>query len=169
MLFHSFDFLCFFPIVLLIYFIIPKKVRYLWLLVASYYFYMCWNVKYVLLLAGSTLITYIGALLLKCWRDRKGFKNITVAVSLALNFGILFLFKYFDFAAVTLQKVLGKFGVAMQVPKLDILLPVGISFYIFQAVGYIIDVYREKIEPEKNPLRYALFVSFFSAIGCRSH
>ena len=85
----------------------------------------------MLLLAGSTLITYIGALLIKCWRDRKGLKNITVAVSLVLNFGILFLFKYFDFAAVTLQKVLGKVGIAMQVPKLDILLPVGISFYIF--------------------------------------
>lgn len=161
MLFHSFDFLCFFPIVLLIYFVIPKKLRYLWLLAASYYFYMCWNIKYVLLLAGSTLITYVGALLLEYWRDWKRLKNITVAASLVLNFGILFLFKYFDFAAVTLQKILGKIGIGMQVPKLDILLPVGISFYIFQAVGYIMDVYREKIEPEKNPLRYALFVSFF--------
>jgi len=128
---------------------------------ASYYFYMCWNVKYALLLLGSTLISYAGALLIKYYRERKRLQTVVMVLNIVLNLGILFLFKYFDFAAVTLQKLLGKIGVGMQIPKLDILLPVGISFYLFQAVGYVVDVYREKIEPEKNLLRYALFVSFF--------
>jgi len=161
MLFNSFDFLAFFPIVLLVYFIIPKKVRYLWLLVTSYYFYMCWNAKYALLLLGSTMITYILALLLHYWRERPKLKKGVTAVGLCLNFSILFLFKYADFALDTLQKILEKVGISIQTPQFDLLLPVGISFYIFQAVGYTIDVYRGQIQPEKNPLRYALFVSFF--------
>lgn len=161
MLFNSLSFLIFFPIVLLIYFVIPKKIRYIWLLIASYYFYMCWNVKYALLLLISTVITYSAGLIIG-WKEQKTWiKKLVMAGSLISNFGILFFFKYFDFALSGVEKLLGKFGVIFETPQLDILLPVGISFYIFQAVGYTVDVYREKIDRERNPLRYALFVSFF--------
>lgn len=161
MLFNSFSFLIFFPITLLIYFMIPRKLRYLWLLVVSYYFYMCWNAPYALLLLTSTVITYAAALLIHHWKDKPFRKKCAVGVSLFLNFGILFLFKYFNFAVSTLEKVTAALHLSFDVPALDLLLPVGISFYIFQAVGYTVDIYREKLLPEKNLLYYALFVSFF--------
>ncbi len=161
MLFNSFSFLVFFPIVLLIYFIISRKTRYIWLLVASYYFYMCWNARYALLLLASTLITYVAGLFMEKWRNSMRMKRAVMLCSLVLNFGILFFYKYFGFAAETLWVLLEKLGITFEIPQLDILLPVGISFYIFQAVGYTMDVYRGKIAAEKNVLRYALFVSFF--------
>ncbi len=161
MLFNSFSFLIFFPFVLAVYFIIPKKVRYIWLLVASYYFYMCWNAKYALLLLASTLVTYGAGLLMDLCKERAGAKRAVMAGSLIVNFGILFFYKYFDFALGSIEAVLSRAGVSFSAPQLDVLLPVGISFYIFQAVGYTMDVYRRKIDAEKNVLRYALFVSFF--------
>ena len=161
MLFNSLSFLIFFPIVLAVYFVIPKKTRYIWLLAASYYFYMSWNPRYALLLLFSTAITYVGSLLLNKWMDRPGRKKAVVAVGVLVNFGILFLFKYLDFTVDSLQKILARVGVTLAEPSFSLLLPVGISFYIFQAVGYLIDVYRGDLKPEKNFLRYALFVSFF--------
>lgn len=161
MQFNSFEFLIFFPIVLMVYFIIPRKVRYIWLLLSSYYFYMCWNATYALLLLASTLITFFIALLIEKQKENVKIKKVMVAIGLALNFGILFYYKYALFVIETVREILLEFGVNLEMNGPDILLPVGISFYIFQAVGYTIDVYRGKIEAEKNPLRYALFVSFF--------
>ncbi len=161
MLFNSFSFLVFFPIVLLVYFVIPRKVRYIWLLICSYYFYMGWNAKYALLLLASTAITYAAGVLIGRMKDEPVGRKLAVAISLVINFGILFLFKYFQFAVSAIEQVLSRVGITFEAPAFDVLLPVGISFYIFQAVGYTIDVYRGKIEPEKNFLRYALFVSFF--------
>lgn len=161
MQFNSFEFLIFFPIVLMIYFIIPRKVRYIWLLLSSYYFYMCWNAAYALLLLASTLVTFFVGLLIENQKENVKIQKAIVAIGLALNFGILFYYKYALFAIETVQEILLKFGVNLEINGPDILLPVGISFYIFQAVGYTIDVYRGKIDAEKNPLRYALFVSFF--------
>lgn len=163
MLFNSYNFLVFFPIVVLLYFLIPKKVRYIWLLIASYYFYMGWNAKYALLLLTSTLITYVSGLLLS-WEkigDKIKWKKCVVAVSFCLNLSILFFFKYFDFAIVNINRVLGALHIQMLTPKFDVLLPVGISFYIFQALSYTMDVYRGEVKAEKNVLKYALFVSFF--------
>ena len=160
MLFNSLDFLIFFPVVVLIYFIIPRKIRYIWLLVASYYFYMCWNTKYALLIGISTLITYISGLIIgKC---QKGWsKKLVVALSFISNLGILVFYKYFDFILENINVVLGKCDMQLVSNPFDIILPVGISFYTFQALSYTVDVYRKEIEPEKNPLKYALFVSFF--------
>ncbi len=160
MIFNSVDFLIFFPIVTLIYFIVPKKLRYLWLLAASYYFYMSWNVKYVLLLIFSTLSTWLAGEIVSRCKSTIG-KKISVVSCLGINLGILFFFKYFDFFLDTINRVLGKLNLQVVDKPFDFLLPVGISFYTFQALGYIIDVYRGNIESEKNPLRYALFVSFF--------
>lgn len=168
MLFNSAQFLIFLPIVVLIYFIIPQRVRYIWLLICSYYFYMCWNAKYALLMLFSTFTTYFCGLGIEhikhmdCPAGRAvRLKKRCVAASLIINLGILFFFKYFDFAWENLARVLALGGITLAAPKFDIILPVGISFYTFQALGYTIDVYRDDIYAEKNFLRYALFVSFF--------
>lgn len=163
MLFNSFDFLIFFPIVTLVYFLIPHALRYLWLLGASYFFYMCWNPKYALLMLTSTVITYASGLLID-QADRKSnvaLKNTWVAVSFISNLAILFLFKYFDFALENINRILSLVGIQLIQPSFSLLLPVGISFYTFQALSYTMDVYRHDVVPERNFLKYALFVSFF--------
>ncbi len=157
MLFNSYEFLLFFPIVVIVNFLLPHRVRYIWLLVTSYYFYMCWNPKYVLLLLGSTLITYVSGLLM----ERMSHKRLVVAGSLILNLGILVVFKYANFLTLNGNRVLERIGIGYRLPVLSLLLPVGISFYIFQALSYTMDVYRGEIAAEKNIFRYALFVSFF--------
>lgn len=167
MLFNSYNFLIFFPIVTLIYYLIPQKIKYIWLLLASYYFYMCWNAKYVLILLFSTTITYVSGLLItranKCKEEHKKIKmkKIFVALSFIINLAILFLFKYFDFAIDNVNRVLSHFSMQIINPSFDVILPVGISFYIFQALSYTVDVYRNDVKAEKNFLKYALFVSFF--------
>lgn len=160
MLFNSLDFLIFFPVVVLIYFIIPKKIRYIWLLVASYYFYMCWNARYALLIGVSTLITYISGLLLRKAKKIR-LRKLVVALSFISNLGILVFYKYFDFILKNINAVLSQVNGQLVSNPFDIILPVGISFYTFQALSYTVDVYRGEIEAQKNPLRYALFVSFF--------
>ena len=165
MLFNSYDFMFFFPIVLLVYFVIPKKLRYIWLLIVSYYFYMGWNAKYAILLAISTVVTYICGYLFeiidaKKPEKREVYRKIVLAAGCAINLGILGFFKYFDFIINNINSVVGRFGITVE-NRFDFLLPVGISFYTFQALSYMIDVYKGKIEAEKNILKYALFVSFF--------
>ena len=159
MLFNSFAFLLFFPIVCIIYYILPTiKYRNLFLLLASYYFYMNWKPVYALLLLASTAITYLAAL--GCANYSKYKKQFLIS-GITLNLLILFFFKYFNFAAENIEALMGLMGVKISIPEFKVLLPVGISFYIFQALGYLIDVYREDIKPEKNFFTYALFVSFF--------
>jgi len=160
MLFNSLNFLIFLPIVMLIYFLVPKKASKYWLLVASYYFYMNWNAKYALLLLASTTVTYVGGLLIER-QSKKSVQKLIVSLSLVINLGILFFFKYFFFGAGILTRILSMAHINMNVPEFDIILPVGISFYVFQALGYTIDVYRKDISAEKNFFKYALFVSFF--------
>ena len=160
MLFNSLEFLIFFPIVTLVYFLIPKKYRYLWLLGASYYFYSCWNAQYALLMATSTVITYLSGLFIDRATTDRG-RKLSVAASFVLNLAILFYFKYFYFTMDNINMVRGLFGLSALEPKFDVILPVGISFYTFQALSYTMDVYRREITPEKNIFRYALFVSFF--------
>lgn len=167
MLFNSFHFLVFFPLVCLMYFIIPHRGRHYFLLAASYYFYMCWNPKYALLMLTSTVITYLSGLLLEHAEGigeeqrRVRRKKLYVALSFISNLGILFFFKYFDFALDSANRILGAFGVTLVNPAFDVMLPVGISFYTFQALSYTVDVYRREIYAEKNFVKYALFVSFF--------
>ena len=170
MLFNSLQFLIFFPIVVLIYYIIPSKYRHIWLLAASYYFYMCWNVKYIILLLLSTIITYLCGLYLEHLKQLsppsdnmhlQAKKNLCIAIGFTLNLCILFLFKYFNFITDNLQQLFSFFHIKLNCPDFDLLLPVGISFYTFQALSYTMDVYRDDIHAEKNFIRYALFVSFF--------
>ena len=166
MQFNSIHFLIFFPIVLAVYFIVPKKLRYLWLLAASYYFYMSWNARYAILIAFSTVVTYLSAILIENIgnQDGKGWqrlKKATLIIGISSNLAILFMFKYLDFAVDNINTLLASFGIQAIENKFSLLLPVGISFYTFQALGYVIDVYRKDIKAEYNLFRYALFVSFF--------
>ena len=160
MLFNSIDFLLFFPIVVFIYFIVPKKVRYIWLLISSYYFYMSWNPWYALLIAFSTLITWISGLALTVTKEKQS-KKICLALSFVANLSILVVFKYGNFIIENIDFLLKLLHITRVNYRFDLLLPVGISFYTFQALGYTMDVYRGTVKPEKNPLKYALFVSFF--------
>ena len=160
MIFNSYAFLAFFPIVTLAYYLMPMRARRPWLLAASYYFYMCWNAQYALLIAASTLVTYLCALALGRMEAKAG-RRAVLALGLAINLGILCFFKYFGFFTDTFARIAARLGVRMAIPAFDVLLPVGISFYTFQALGYMIDVYRGKLPPERSLMRYALFVSFF--------
>lgn len=155
------EFAVFFPIAVLLYFLIPHRFRYLWLLLVSYFYYMCWNPAYALLLLASTLITYASGLIIS--RDSLSVrsKKWCVGISFVLNLGILFFFKYFDFMFTSIAGICTALGIHYTKPAFDVLLPVGISFYIFQALSYTMDVYRGEIKPERNVLKYALFVSFF--------
>lgn len=163
MLFNSIDFLIFFPIVVIVFFIIPRKARFVWLLLSSYFFYMSWNPKYAILIILSTVITYeSGRLIEKCNRcNHIQLKKICVAGSLVSNLAILCIFKYADFFLNNLNSVMRYLGIEVIERRLDLLLPVGISFYTFQALSYTLDVYRGDMKAERNLLKYALFVSFF--------
>lgn len=168
MLFNSMGFLTFFPTVCMIYFLISPNARYLWLLAASYFFYMCWNPQYLFLILFSTIITYLSGVAMEKIkrlnpkvRARSNWLKICVALSIFLNLALLFYFKYWGFAIANINRIIAKIGLQISFPMQNVLLPVGISFYIFQALGYTIDVYRGDIYAEKNFFRYALFVSFF--------
>lgn len=160
MLFNSIQFVIFLPFVILIFYILPAKYRYLGLLIASYYFYMCWNVKYTFLLFMSTFITYMSGILIEKTNKIK-MKKVWVTVSFLLNLSILIFFKYFNFILESINVVLDLLEIQFKFLEYNIILPVGISFYIFQALSYTMDVYRGEIKAEKNMGKYALFVSFF--------
>ena len=134
MIFNSYAFLAFFPIVTLAYYRMPMRARRPWLLAASYYFYMCWNAQYALLIAASTLVTYLCALALGRMEAKAG-RRAVLALGLAINLGILCFFKYFGFFADTFARIAARLGVRMAIPAFDVLLPVGISFYTFRRWG----------------------------------
>lgn len=122
---------------------------------------MNWKPVYAVLIMTSTVLTYYCGLLVEKYADNKPKKKAFLVTSLVINFAILFVFKYFNFINESIFGLLEYAGLRWTVPNLDVLLPVGISFYTFQAVGYSIDVYRGSIKAEKSFMTYALFVSFF--------
>ncbi len=160
MLFNSLEFIVFFPLVAAFYFMLPHRFRWMLLLVASYYFYMCWNCKYVVLLLFTTLVSYICGIGLHKAR-KQGVRSLLLVLSLLIIIGVLFFFKYFNFFGNSLNNLFSRWNLFIRIPAFHYLLPIGISFYTFQAVSYIIDVYRDTTKPEYHPGRYALFISFF--------
>ena len=161
MVFNSIDFLLFFPIVVLVYFIMPFKFRYIWLLIANYYFYMVWNPLYGVFLLMVTMVTYLSAIGIEKIQNNQNLKEnkrrklekLLFVGSIAANLGVLVYFKYANFFRELLNKLLGKFSIE-QIPEFDILLPLGISFYMFTSLGYLTDVYRRKCEVEKNLIKF---------------
>ncbi len=160
MTFNSFEFLIFFPIVAILFFVIPHRFRWIMLLVASYYFYMSWNPSLVFLILFTTVVSYGAALLLQK-TQRKSLRKLCLVVTLCACLGVLFFFKYFNFLSGSITALLRAFTLPVDDFFLDLVLPVGISFYTFQTLSYVIDVYRGTIEPERHFGYYALFVSFF--------
>ena len=160
MLFNSFHFLLFFPIVVILYFGISHRWRWVLLLLASYYFYMCWKPEYVLLIIGSTFVDYYAGLRMAKLTDRKSRKKYLL-LSLLANLGLLFGFKYFIFFNDSLRVVFNHLNIFYDVPTFKLLLPVGISFYTFQTLSYTIDVYRGKKKAERHLGIFALYVAFF--------
>jgi len=160
MLFNSISFLIFFPIVVVLYFLIPHKYRWIFLLAASYYFYMSWKPEYIILIIVSTLIDYFASLHMEKQKEKKKKKKFLI-LSLISNLGLLFTFKYYNFFSNSLNVLLNKFNIFYDSPTFKLLLPVGISFYTFQTLSYSIDVYRGTKKAEKHLGYFALYVSFF--------
>jgi len=150
----------FFPMVVAIYFWLPDRFRWILLLIASYYFYMCWNYKYVVLLLFTTVICYICAIWIHRSRNQLLRKSLLI-FTLFSYLGTLFFFKYFNFVGNSINILFQKFNIFYNVPAYHYLLPVGISFYTFQALSYTIDVYKGSIQPEYHFGKFALFKSFF--------
>ena len=160
MLFNSIQFIYFFPIVVLLYFLSPYKWRWLILLISSYYFYMSWNINYVFLILFTTIISYGSAIFIEKSQTEKE-KKIYLFVSVTASLGVLFFYKYFNFFGASLNELFSSFQSDVKIPYIELLLPVGISFYTFQTLSYTIDVYRGDIGTEKHFGIYALYVSFF--------
>jgi D-alanyl-lipoteichoic acid acyltransferase DltB (MBOAT superfamily) len=155
MLFNSIDFLLFLPTVIILYYLIPAKYRWIMLLGASYAFYMSWKVEYVLLIIASTLVDYFAALQMEK-RESKRSRLPFLILSLCANLGLLFTFQYFNFFTSNVNVLLGD-----ALPTVELLLPVGISFYTFQTLSYSIDVYNKKQSAERHLGYFALYVSYF--------
>ena len=160
MLFNSFEFLIFFPIVTLVYFLLPGRIQWIWLLVMSYFFYMNWHAEYALLMAACTVVTYACGRVIAAMPEKKH-KKIAMFAGIVFNIGLLGYFKYTGFFLDVVQRACDLLSIPVTTPRVSILLPVGISFYIFQALSYVIDVYKGRVKAERNLLKYALFVSFF--------
>jgi len=157
-LFHTWTFLLFFAVVFCAYLPLRKTRFYIyWLLLASYVFYSCWNPLYLLLIVYSTLIDYVAVLLMERSRRRK----LWLVASIVNNLLLLGFFKYGAFVAENLTALLRHAGLAITIPPPGVLLPVGISFYVFQSMSYTIDFYRREIPSERNFFRFATYVSLF--------
>ena len=158
MIFHSLDFVLFFVAVTLAYWRLGHRAQNVLLLVASYFFYGYIHPWFLSLIASSTVIDYASARGMERWPERK---RTFMAISIISNFGMLGFFKYFNFFADNVHAVLAAAGYDVGLPVLRVLLPVGISFYTFQAMSYTVDVYRGELRARRSLLDVAVFISFF--------
>ena len=160
MLFNSLRFAVFFPTVILLYYLLPHRWRWVLLLAASYFFYMSWRPEYIVLILLSTGIDYFASMRMAQLPSKQGRKKYLL-LSLATNLGLLFAFKYFNFLNDSARALFAALDISYGVPALNVLLPVGISFYTFQTLSYTVDVYNGKIEPERHLGRFAVYVAFW--------
>lgn len=163
MLFNSINFAIFLPIVFGLYwFAANKSLKFqnVLLLVSSYFFYACWDWRFLFLLIFSTLLDYFTGLKIS---DSKNLniKKFWFWLSISVNLGFLGIFKYFNFFAKSFSEVMSQFGLTVNPFTLKVILPVGISFYTFHGLSYIIDIYKNRIQAERNFINYSVFVSFF--------
>lgn len=161
MVFNSIEFLLFFPLVVAGFYLLPRKFRWMLLLAASYYFYMCWKLEYVFLIIISTVVDYVAGIQMERHRDRQSIKKLYLVMSLVVNLGLLFTFKYFNFFSDNLRHLFDAFNLVYHAPSLNLLLPVGISFYTFQTLSYTIEVYRGNYKAERHLGYFALYVAYF--------
>ena len=160
MTFNSWEFLIFYPIVAALYFLLPKKLKWPMLLVASYYFYAFYQADLLFLIILTTAVSFFMSHLIERTQSAAK-KKLYLALTLTVCLGVLVFYKYFNFLGASVEGIITLFGKEPPSLVLDLVLPVGISFYTFQTLSYVIDVYRGDIKTEKNFFFYALFVSFF--------
>ena len=189
MVFTTIKYLIFFLIIFLVYYIVPKKIQWLVLLVANIYFYLCAcsSIWHMIFIIAASVITYYGALLLEKIEKKRSLylkekngvlteeeieydsklvkeKKIVLAISIILTVGMLIIMKYTGFIFDNINLIVNKFNSDFKFIAPDFILPLGISFYTFMSIGYLIDVYRKECEAEKNYLKYFLFISYFPHI-----
>lgn len=167
MLFNSLNFAVFLPIVFLLYWAIPNRKRWLLLLISSYYFYMSWNAKYIFLILGMTAISYICGIGIERAKKKSLKKWILVGTTI-LCLGILFLFKYYNFSIAIISNISEMIAIPLHPVTLKLVLPVGISFYTFQIIGYIVDVYRggylQNVILENTPHLFLFFRNWWRGL-----
>ena len=162
MSFTSLPYLLFLAVTAFLCYKLQPKARNVLLLIANFLFYVIYGIEHVPFLIAATLLTYLAALLIE--REALGRRRLWLVLALCLNLGMLFAFKYLGFFAQLSQRLLSLLNISVSVPALQWILPVGISFYVFQTTGYLIDVYRKKLPAEKSLIDFALFASFFPAL-----
>ena len=163
MLFNSIEFAIFFLIVFILYwFVFGKKykVQNILLLISSYYFYGCWNWHFLALLIFSTGLDYFTGLMMADAPNKQK-KQIWFWLSVCVNIGFLGVFKYYNFFIDSFADLLSAFGLKANFATLQVILPVGISFYTFHGLSYVVDIYNDRIKPERNFIHYSVFVCFF--------
>jgi len=163
MLFNSLNFTIFLPIVFFIYWFATKgnlKLQNILLLVSSYFFYACWDWRFLFLLIFSTLLDYFTGIKMSDANKQKS-KKFWFWLSISVNLGFLGVFKYYNFFAESFASALDDIGLHVNPWTLKVILPVGISFYTFHGLSYVIDIYKDRIKAEKNLIDYSVFVSFF--------
>jgi len=163
MLFHTLDFAIFFPVVFILYwFVCGKnlKIQNALLLVSSYYFYSCWDWRFLFLLMFSTILDYYTGLKIE-ENERTGRRKFWLWLSIGINLGFLGIFKYYNFFITSFAESISLLGVQFDPWTLNVILPVGISFYTFHGLSYVIDIYKKRISAERNFVDYSVFVSFF--------
>ena len=159
MFFNSLHFAFFLPVIFFLYWLIGKQYKHsqnIILILASYYFYACWDWRFLFLLLFSTFLDYYAAIKIEKSvheRDRK----LWFWISVVINLSFLGVFKYYDFFAIEMVALLSKIGIIANPLLLKLILPVGISFYTFHGLSYIIDIYKKRISPERNFVDYSLF------------
>ncbi len=160
MSFNSWQFLLFLPVVILLHWLLPQRWRWIMLLIASYLFYMSWNPWLIFLIVFTTVVSYVSGLLMEKYESKK-VKKACLIVTLLCCLGVLFFFKYFLFIVNSVITLINLGGNNVAEFSLNLILPVGISFYTFQTLSYVIDVYCGKINAERHLGYYALFVVYF--------
>ena len=160
MVFTSLQFAWFFVAVYTLYRVLPHRGQNWLLLVASYYFYAAWDYRFVALLGASTIVDYTCGRLMGTMQDQ-GRRRLVMWLSIAFNLTLLGFFKYFNFFVDNLQALFAAIGWQFDYVTLRVLLPIGISFYTFVTMSYVIDVYRREIEPTRNFVDFAVFVAYF--------
>jgi alginate O-acetyltransferase complex protein AlgI len=163
MLFNSLSFAIFLPIVFMLYWFVTKKnlrLQNILLLIASYFFYACWDWRFLFLLIFSTLLDYFTGLKM-CEAKNKARKKFWFWLSVLVNLGFLGIFKYYNFFITSFTDAIENIGLHVNPWTIKVILPVGISFYTFHGLSYVIDIYNDKIKAEKNFIDYSVFVSFF--------
>lgn len=161
MVFNSFGFLWFFPLFLLLYRVIPLKVRWVMMLILSYIFYMGWQADLLYLILFTTLVSYVCGILIEKNAGKRRAQRAYMIIAIVASLAVLFFYKYFNFVAENISSLISVFGNEAPDLTLDLILPVGISFYTFQTLSYVIDVYKGTLPAERHFGYYALYVSFF--------